>query len=97
MQVRTLRRALPAVRRLRCVAERLPHVHHGEPDFAAFLRPPIRRGTAPGWPPSVLATEPDRPPSDQVADDNAIGGMALRTEISSMPITTGKGAPASAS
>src|SRR6202790_3948809 len=57
---------------LRDVAERLPHVHHGELDFAALFEPqPIveRRHAGLG---TILATEPDRPLANQVADYDAI-------------------------
>src|SRR5215475_13974417 len=35
---------------LRGVAERLPHVHHGEPDFTALFSGPANRRTPPCWP-----------------------------------------------
>src|SRR6202030_1317233 len=64
----------PRLRRffLRDVAERLPHVHHGELDFAALFEPqPVveRRHAGLG---TILAAEPDRPLANQVADHNAI-------------------------
>src|ERR1700676_3464205 len=57
---------------LRDVAERLPHVHHGELDFAALFEPqPVveRRHAGLG---TVLAAKPDRPLANQVADHDAI-------------------------
>src|ERR1700676_2937870 len=57
---------------LRDVAERLPHVHHGEFVFAALFDPqPVveRRHAGLG---TVLAAEPDRPLANQVADHDAI-------------------------
>ena len=57
---------------LRDVAERLPHVHHGEPDFTALFRAqPIveRRHAGLG---TIRAAEPDRSFADQVGDHNAI-------------------------
>src|SRR5215831_20830444 len=57
---------------LRDVAGRLPHVHHGEPDFMALFRAqPIveRRHAGLG---TIRATEPDRSIANQVADYDAI-------------------------
>jgi hypothetical protein len=57
---------------LRDVAERLPHVHHGELDFAALSGPqPVveRRHAGLG---TICATEPDRSFANQVADHDAI-------------------------
>src|ERR1700675_3120725 len=57
---------------LRDVAERLPHVHHGEPDFAALFEPqPVveRRHAGLG---TILAAEPDRPLANEVAEHDAI-------------------------
>src|SRR5258708_4549937 len=57
---------------LRDGAERLPHVHHGELDFAALFEPqPVveRRHAGLG---TVLAAEPYRPLAHQVADHDAI-------------------------
>src|SRR6202051_258378 len=57
---------------LRDVAERLPHVHHGVLDFAALFEPqPVveRRHAGLG---AILAAEPDRPLSNQVAHHDAI-------------------------
>src|SRR6202171_159064 len=57
---------------LRDGAERLPHVHHGELDFAALFEPqPVveRRHAGLG---TVLAAKPDRPLANQVADHDAI-------------------------
>src|SRR5258706_5728807 len=57
---------------LRDVAERLPHVHHGELDFAALFGPqPVveRRHAGLG---TVRAAEPDRSFANQVADHDAI-------------------------
>src|SRR3984893_5065399 len=57
---------------LRDVAERLPHVHHGELDFAALFEPQSiveRRHAGLG---TILAAEPDRPLANQVADHDAI-------------------------
>src|SRR5437879_8336370 len=54
------------------VAERLPHVHHGELDFAALFEPqPVveRRHAGLG---TILAAEPDRPLANQVAHHAAI-------------------------
>src|SRR5271170_8215029 len=66
-QDRGLRRLFP-----RDVAERFPHVHHDEPDFAALPWPQpsvelrhARLGT-------VFAAEPDRPLAHQIADHDAI-------------------------
>ena len=58
--------------RLRNGAERLPHVHHGEPDFAALLAPqPVveRRHAGLG---AIRAAEPDRPLANEVADHDAV-------------------------
>src|SRR5450631_3205507 len=66
-QDRRLRRPV-----LRDVAERLPHVHHGELDFAALFEPqPVveRRHAGLG---AILAAEPDRPLANQVAHHDAI-------------------------
>src|SRR5580700_11733413 len=52
--------------------ERLPHVHHGELDFAALSGPqPVveRRHAGLG---TIRATEPDRSFANQVADHDAI-------------------------
>src|SRR5216684_3166688 len=57
---------------LRDVAERLPHVHHGELDFAALLEPqPIVERHHAGLG-TILAAEPDRPLANQVADHDAV-------------------------
>src|SRR5580692_11254605 len=57
---------------LRDVAERLPHVHHGELDFAALFEPePVVERPHAGLG-AILATEPDRPLANQVADHDAI-------------------------
>ena len=58
--------------RLRNGAERPPHVHHGEPDFAALLAPqPVieRRHAGLG---AIRAAEPDRPLANEVADHDAV-------------------------
>jgi len=57
---------------LRDVAERLPHVHHGEPDFTALFRAqPIVEHHHTGLG-TIRATEPDRSFANQVADHDAI-------------------------
>jgi hypothetical protein len=58
------------------VAERLPHVHDGEPDLAAFLRPQFSIESRHARLRAIVAAEPDRPSCDQVADNDAVG-MAL--------------------
>jgi hypothetical protein len=61
----------------RDVAERLPHVHHGELDFTALFRSqPIveRRHAGLG---TICAAEPDRPLANQVADHDAIAVVAF--------------------
>ena len=62
-----MRRMLP-----RGVCERLPHVHHSEPDTAVLglPQPFVELGHA-GLR-AIGAAEPDRPPTDQIADDDAI-------------------------
>ena len=54
------------------VAERFPHIHHREPDFARFLRaqPGIELVHA-GFG-SIFAAEPNRPAAEQVADHDAV-------------------------
>jgi hypothetical protein len=53
-------------------AERLPHVHHREPDFAVFRgsKPDIELIHARFG--SVLAAEPNGPAANEVADDDAV-------------------------
>src|SRR4030081_1745800 len=66
-QDRRLRRFVP-----RDVAEGLPHVHHGEPDFAALFEPqPVVESRHAGLG-AILAAEPDRPLASQVAHHDAI-------------------------
>src|SRR5580704_5715810 len=56
---------------LRDVAERLPHVHHGELDFAALFEPqPVVERRHAGFG-AILAAEPDRPLANQVAHHDA--------------------------
>src|SRR5215467_5289050 len=66
---------------LRDIAERLPHVHHGEPDFTALFRAqPIveRRHAGLG---TIRAAEPDRSFADQVADHDAIAVAFANREL----------------
>ena len=56
----------------RGVAERLPHVHHGELDLAALLGPQPGIELCHAGFGTVLAAEPDRSLANQVADHNAI-------------------------
>jgi hypothetical protein len=59
--------------RLHRVAERLPHVHHGQPNPGRLLgaqveKEPVQVGFGPSLPP-----DPDRAPPFQIAHHNAIG------------------------
>jgi len=65
-------------RRLRCVrvrgiAKRLPHVHHRQANATALLVPELLVEHCHALLGSVLAAEPDRAPSNQVAHHNAVG------------------------
>src|SRR4051794_15449474 len=54
------------------VAERLPHVHHGQANPPAFPRPQPLEEEIHALLGSVRAPEPDRPAADQVAHDDAV-------------------------
>src|SRR4051794_5341803 len=54
------------------VAERLPHVHDGQADLSALLRAEPGVELVQARLGAVLATEPDRPATLQVADDDAV-------------------------
>jgi len=54
------------------LAGRLPHVHHGPADLAAFRRARPGEELVQDRLGAVLSAEPDRPPPLQVADDDAV-------------------------
>lgn len=63
------------------VAERLPHVHDGEADLAALLRPQFvveLRQTALR---PILAAEPNGASGQQIADDNAVDVALLDRDL----------------
>ena len=57
---------------MRDVAERLPHVHHGELDLAALFGPQPGIELRHAGFGTILAAEPDRPLAMKVADHNPI-------------------------
>ncbi len=59
--------------RLGGVAERLPHVHHGQANPRALLGPQPLEELVHARLGAILAAEPDRPPPDQIADHDAVG------------------------
>jgi hypothetical protein len=58
---------------VRRVAERFPHVHHGQADFAAFAWSEPRKEEVHALFGAVDAAEPDGPSAYQVADHDPVG------------------------
>src|SRR5208337_2721413 len=54
------------------VAERLPHVHHGQADSLAFPRSQPLEEEVHALLGPVCASEPDRPAADQIADNDTV-------------------------